>query len=129
VCTTIACCGGEPRVQSQTPRAELAAINKLRLSKKETMACGQGIEECTCRSAGDTVKPGLGVRGTERFLEAIILGVSIHAAGSFWGVDNVRQDCRSNVLLVGCFWRADAGSVGKQVEPSRFSSGSSPARG
>jgi hypothetical protein len=74
----------------------------------------------TPAAAGDTVTPGWVVRGSQGNLKVMILGVGIHAAGGFLGVENVQQDCRRNVLWVGCFWRVDAGRVGKEAEPKAF---------
>jgi hypothetical protein len=101
----------------------LAAINKLRVRESEARAGGQGIEECTCRSACDAVKSGSVTRGCEGNLEVMILGVGVHSAGGFWRVDYVRQEYRSNVLRVGCFWGADAGSVGEEAEPKALKFG------
>jgi hypothetical protein len=55
---TIACCEGGIGHKARRTNAELVAIKKLRVRESEKMACGQGIEECTCRSACDTVKSG-----------------------------------------------------------------------
>jgi hypothetical protein len=67
--TTIACCGGGIRHKARRTKAELAAINKLRVSESEARACGQGIEECTCRSACDTLKSGSVIRDSEGNLD------------------------------------------------------------
>jgi hypothetical protein len=66
-----------------------------------------------------TAQPGSAVRGSEGD-EVMIRGVGVHAAGGFWGVDNARQDHRSNALWAGCFWRIDAGRVGEEIEPNAF---------
>jgi hypothetical protein len=59
------------------------------------------------------------LRGSEGHLEVMILGVSAHVAGAFWGVDNVQEDC-SNLLWVGCLWRADVASLGEEAELKKF---------
>jgi hypothetical protein len=122
--TTIACCGGGGiGHKARRTKAELTAINKLRVRESEARACGQGIEKSTCRSAYDTVKTGSVIRGSEGNPEVMILGVGIHSAGGFWRVDYVPQECRSNVLWVGWFWGADAGSVGEESEPKSLKFG------
>jgi hypothetical protein len=107
----------EHRAQSQTHQGVIDSYQQTQIRDSETRSCWQGIEECTCPSAGDTVKTGSVVRGSEGSLEVMMLGVNINAAGGLWGVDDVRQECRSNVLWVWCVWGADAGSVGKEAEP------------
>jgi hypothetical protein len=59
----------------------------------------------------------------------MVLGVGVHSTGGFGGVDNVRQDVRSNVLWVGRFWGADAGSVARRPSQRSSSSGPSPVMG
>jgi hypothetical protein len=62
---TMTCGGRGIEDKTRQPKAELAANNKVTVTEGEKRACGQGIEECTCNSAGDIVKPGSVVRGSE----------------------------------------------------------------
>jgi hypothetical protein len=87
---TIAWCRRCTGHKARRTKAELAAVNKLRVRESETRACGQGIEKCTCSSACDTVKSGSVIRRCETNLEVMILGVGVHTAGGLWSVDNVR---------------------------------------
>jgi hypothetical protein len=63
--TTMTCCGTGIEDKTRRPKVELAANNKVTVREGEKRACGRGIEECTCRSAGDVMKPGSVVRGSE----------------------------------------------------------------
>jgi hypothetical protein len=42
------------------------------------MACGQGFEECTYRSAGEAINLGLVLRGSECNFWVMILQVDVH---------------------------------------------------
>jgi hypothetical protein len=50
-------------------------------------------------------------------------------AGDLWRVEDVRQESRSNVVWAGCFWGADAGSVGEEAEPKAFKFGAFTGKG
>jgi hypothetical protein len=112
--------GGRHLGQSQTTQAELAAAEKLEFRKHEAITCGQGIEECTCRSARDTVSLGLVVGGSDLNAEGMVLGVDRNVTGGFEGVENVWQDFEGNILWVGYVWGAEAGRVGKAAVPKAF---------
>jgi hypothetical protein len=121
--------GGGHLGQSQTTQAKLAAAENVRYRKHEAITCGQGIEECTCRSAGDTVSLGSVVGGSDLNAEGMVLRVDRNLARGFEGVDNVWQDFEGNILWVGCVWGAEAGSVGKAAVPKAFNSGPSLVTG
>jgi hypothetical protein len=69
------------------------------------------------------VKSGLVIRRSEGNLVVMILRVGVRSAGGLWRVDDVRQECRSNVLWVVCFWGADAGSICEKPEPKALKFG------
>jgi hypothetical protein len=52
------------RGESLMPRGGIGSCQRTQSQRVSEMACGYGIDECTCRSAGDNVKPGLVVKGS-----------------------------------------------------------------